>query len=166
MHPLGVEFPAVSERFELILANWRGMPCRTEVSLWDLLWRLCEEIEPSGPGELVGLPAVVETALGIIDNEFASSTLNANNLAVRIGVSYGHLNRLFRSCLDTSVGGYLAQRRVETARHLLVDGKLPVSTVAQMVGIPDLQSFNKFIRRHCGVPPRSLREESVEGEEA
>ena len=58
MYPLGVEFPVVSGRLELILANWRGMPCRTEVGLWDLLWHLAEEHESSGPGDCPGFPTI------------------------------------------------------------------------------------------------------------
>jgi AraC-like DNA-binding protein len=53
---------------------------------------------------------------------------------------------------------YVRRRRVERARHLLLHSGLSIKQVACEVGLPDLQLFNKTIRRAYGVAPRSLRE--------
>jgi AraC-like DNA-binding protein len=157
IHPLRTRFPMTHARVEKILTSWRNQRFQTEISLWDLLWDLSEENMPRREKERVGLPGAVETAIGIIDNEFDSG-LNAETLAERIGVSYAHLNRMFQDHSGMSLGRFLTQKRLEAARHLLYDTDLAISTVAQMSGISNLQQFNKFVRRHCGMSPRELRE--------
>jgi len=47
--------------------------------------------------------------------------------------------------------------RLERAVHLLLYSDMPVKQVACDVGIPDLQLFNKTIRRTFGLAPRVLR---------
>ncbi len=51
--------------------------------------------------------------------------------------------------------GYVRRRRLEEAEHLLRNSTMPV---ARMVGILDLQAFNKACRREFGHPPRALRD--------
>ncbi len=85
-------------------------------------------------------------------------------LAHRIGVSYSQLNRLFRKNLHTSVGRYMAQERLAMARRLLADSNLPIHVIAKMAGFGNPQHFNKFVRKHCGMPPRQFRAESAYSE--
>lgn len=160
MRSLEAEFPGVNARIERILEIWEDQRCRAEVSLWDLLWDQATAASASSERDLKALPGPMETALGIIDNEFGTA-LNADTLAQRIGISYSHLNRLFHQHLNTSVADFLVRKRLDHARHLLIHSNLPISAIAQMVGIPDLQHFNKFVRRHCGLSPRKLRDRGV-----
>ncbi len=81
-------------------------------------------------------------------------------LAHRTGISYSQLNRLFQQHLHTSIGRYITQKRLEMARHLLAESNLPIQVIAEMVGFGDLQHFNKFVRQHCGMSPRRLREQT------
>jgi transcriptional regulator GlxA family with amidase domain len=59
--------------------------------------------------------------------------------------------------------GHLLRRRATRAQHLLLTTNLPVKVIAAEVGVPDLQEFNKLIRRHCGHSPRAVRELSRRG---
>ena len=43
------------------------------------------------------------------------------------------------------------------AQHLLSQSTLPIKAIAEEVGIPDLQHFNKVVRRKLGGAPRRLR---------
>jgi AraC-like DNA-binding protein len=157
MHPLGDRFAEGNRRVEDILATWQTRRTRAAIRLWDLLW----EMSDAAPGDDRDAPSVlpgeIETARGIIDNEF-SGNLNAGILAQRIGMSYSQLNRQFREHFGTTVGRYIAHKRLDTAQRLLAGSNLPIQVVAGISGIPDLQHFNKFIRKHCGLSPRQYRE--------
>jgi transcriptional regulator GlxA family with amidase domain len=61
------------------------------------------------------------------------------------------------------VVGYIRRLRTERARHLLVNSTLPVKAVAVQVGLPDLQQFNKVIRRELGRSPREVRAHAEAG---
>ena len=58
-----------------------------------------------------------------------------------------------------TVEGYIRQRRVERALHLLAHTTLTVKTIAGEVGLPDLHFFNKTIRAAAGLSPREYREQ-------
>ena len=154
----GLEAPAFIRRFEQIISQHKESKLRAEVGLWHCLWELSGLASASkGQDGMRTLPGPVETALGIIENEFASP-LKAGEIAERTGVSFTHLNRLFRSQFEMTVAGYLSKRRIERARELLVHSNLAVRQIARIVGIPDPQRFNKFVRRHLGRSPRACRE--------
>lgn len=123
--------------------------------LWDLLWKMTEQ-EPSEKQSLRVRPGAVETALGIIENEL-DHKLNAKSLAARVALSYTQLNRLFKEHLDTTLSNYISSERLNRSRYLLLETNLPIKAIAQQVGIPDIQQFNKFVRLHTGLAPRKFR---------
>jgi AraC-like DNA-binding protein len=157
IQPLGERFSQVNSRIERIVSIWQEQRTRAAVSLWDLLWELAGPSPTSEPSATDFLPAEIETAVGIIENEIGGD-LNAKTLAHRIGISYSQLNRLFQLHLDASVGQYLTQKRLALLKRLLVASNLPIKVIAQMVGFRDLQHFNKFVRKHLETSPRKYRE--------
>ena len=66
-----------------------------------------------------------------------AETLSVKALADEVGISHNHLTRLFRAAVGDTVIGYIRQRRVQRARHLLEHTTLPIKTVAAQVGIED-----------------------------
>jgi transcriptional regulator GlxA family with amidase domain len=82
-------------------------------------------------------------------------------VARHCGLSHNHLTRLFTAQLESTVVGYIRDRRMRRAHHLLTASTLPIASIAATVGIPDLQAFNKACRRTLGAPPRSVREAST-----
>jgi transcriptional regulator GlxA family with amidase domain len=98
----------------------------------------------------------MEAAVSVIAEELAQSFTVAD-LARRVGVSTNHLIRLFRQQFGVPVAAYVRQQRVAQAKHLLKHTNLPVKHIAANVGIPNLQLFNKTLRRVAGVAPRALR---------
>jgi transcriptional regulator GlxA family with amidase domain len=82
------------------------------------------------------------------------------SLAQQLDISHNHLTRLFQAEAKTSVVGYIRQRRMERAQHLLTQTTLPIKVIATQVGMRDLHAFNKTVRREFGVSPRSLRNSS------
>lgn len=135
---------------------------RAEARLWDLLWRLAEDAGGPADGGGAGSPAgggmhpAVRQALALIEGRMAEG-VRVSEIAREVGLSPGHLTRLFRAATGKTVIAALLERRVARARHLLVFSDLPVKAIAAQVGIDDLNRFNKTIRRLCGDSPRALR---------
>jgi AraC-like DNA-binding protein len=155
MQPLGEHFADVRQAFEAILRWSCDQSLKAEVALWALLWKMTD-LEQAEPPELMVRPGHLETALGIIENEL-DGDLNAQVLARRIGISYTHLNRLFKEELGETVSRYMAKQRFKQAEYLLCQSNLSIKAIAERVGMPNLQHFNKFIRHHCGQPPSVYR---------
>lgn len=54
----------------------------------------------------------------------------------------------------------IAQRRVDAAKKLLLEGDLPISEIAERVGVSDYNYFTKVFRAATGVTPSAYRKES------
>lgn len=165
-----------------IAAWWRDaidammtVPARAQANMWSVLWRLAEGQPPATAGlqlpiepgtakvddsiaafdDQIHHPAVA-AAIGVIERHLSAPPA-VPDLARRVGISPNHLTRLFHRELGTTVVGYVRRRRADYADHLLRSSTLPISGIAATVGIPDLQAFNKLIRRELGASPRGIR---------
>ncbi len=78
-------------------------------------------------------------------------------IALQVECSVTHLNRLCRAAFGMPLAAHIRRLRLDRAVHLLAHTENPVTLIAALVGIPDLQHFNKLIRRHTGKAPRELR---------
>lgn len=59
----------------------------------------------------------------------------------------------------------IARRRIAAAKELLARSNLPISAVAEEVGISDYNYFTKVFRAAVGMTPRAFRKEKTQGED-
>ena len=78
-------------------------------------------------------------------------------LAAQVGLSRAALARRFRELVGQPVFEYLTGLRIQRARELLVESKLPVYEVATRVGYESELAFTRTFRRHAGVTPLRYR---------
>lgn len=57
----------------------------------------------------------------------------------------------------------IARRRIDAAKELLTRSNLPISAVAEEVGISDYNYFTKVFRAAVGITPRAFRKENGSG---
>ncbi len=143
---------AFISRFDQALGVWTGQPCHGEALLWALLWELT-----ALPNSVLNRGSrVVASARELIELHL-ETPLSVHSLARRCGVSPAHLRRLFQAETGLSVKGWMQSRRLTRAKHLLRHSDMPIRVVAESIGMPDLQGFNKAVRRQFGLSPRALR---------
>ncbi|MDE6898243.1 MAG: helix-turn-helix transcriptional regulator, partial [Lawsonibacter sp.] len=53
----------------------------------------------------------------------------------------------------------IAQRRINAAKRLLLQSNMPISAVAEEVGISDYNYFSKVFRSMTGTTPSAFRKE-------
>ncbi|CAN5658466.1 hypothetical protein BH11ARM2_BH11ARM2_16530 [soil metagenome] len=152
----GAAFPSLWERMSDVLALQTGDPRRAAVRSWDLLLE-CSDLAKRGSTNSGGEPAAVRLALSFIERRMGDE-IGVTELSDAAGLSPSQLARLFAQWRGESPIQALRRRRVEQARHLLRATDLPVKQIAALVGIPDLQRFNKTVRQFTGVAPTRLRE--------
>ncbi len=108
------------------------------------------------------LPQVVETALKILQQDFAFLD-GIGDLAQRLEVSQEYLTRTFRDHVGMTPGKYLNQVRVEHAKLLLQQGDHNVAFVADACGFANGNYFARVFRNMVGVSPSAYaRENSVQ----
>ncbi len=105
-------------------------------------------------------PSAAERAAALIEDRFAEP-LDVAAIAAAVGRAPAPLARTFRARFGTTITHRLIARRVEHARYLLESTDLPIWRVAERVGIPDPQHFNKSVRRLLGASPSAIRARSA-----
>ena len=81
----------------------------------------------------------------------------AEQIATEAGMSTRQFYRLFKQELDLTPNEYLVERRIETAKQLLADGKLSVTDIAFRVGFSSSQYFSTVFKAQTGITPTRFR---------
>ena len=68
-----------------------------------------------------------------------------------------YISELFKKELGVTVTDYIAGRRFEEARNLLLSSNLLVTDIAQQVGYNDPKYFTRLFRRYNGISPAQYR---------
>lgn len=96
----------------------------------------------------------IHAAKAILQRQFHNPpTLQA--LARQVGLNDCTLKRGFRQVFSTTVFGYVCDRRMEHARHLLLQGDMKVEEVAQAVGYASRSRFAAAFRKKFGANPKA-----------
>ena len=87
-----------------------------------------------------------------------SQDLSLQDIAAVATLSVSHFKSLFRETTGLPVHQYLIRRRVERAKTLLAEGKLPISQIALETGFAHQSPPARHMRRVLGVSPKALRQ--------
>ncbi|HTV25113.1 MAG TPA: AlkA N-terminal domain-containing protein, partial [Polyangiaceae bacterium] len=96
-------------------------------------------------------------AAGALDGDEA----HVAGLAERLGVGERHLRRLFERHLGATPIAVAQTRRIELAKQLIHETRLPMSEVARAAGFGSLRRFNETFRALFDRPPSALRRKTT-----
>jgi AraC family transcriptional regulator of adaptative response / DNA-3-methyladenine glycosylase II len=128
-------------------------------------FRPCLRCHPeSSPGTPAwqGASATVARALRLI-SDGALDENGVDELASRLGVGARHLRRLFLQHLGAAPLAVAQTRRLQLAKQLLDETRLPVIRVAEAAGFRSLRRFNAAVLATYGRSPRDLRRQADHG---
>ncbi len=101
-------------------------------------------------------PWQVKRLTSFVTINVASAIRNAD-LAAAVGLSQSHLLKAFKQSFGVTPQAYVAQRRVEHAKHLMVSTEQPLAQIALACGLADQAHFSTLFRRVTGVTPARWR---------
>ena len=90
----------------------------------------------------------------IQDNLAADLSLDA--IAREAGLSSYHFARLFTEAFGVAPHQYVIQARIERAKALITQSRLPLGEAAHSVGFADQSHFTRHFKRLVGVTPRAF----------
>jgi AraC family transcriptional regulator len=79
--------------------------------------------------------------------------LNVGQLAALVALSKSHFSRSFSRAIGFPPMVYVAGRRIEQAKRLMLSTREPLSHIALACGFSDQPHFNKLFRRRIGMSP-------------
>lgn len=97
-------------------------------------------------------------ALRVIDyiEAHLDTRLTLAELAQVAGYSVPHFKALFRATFTVPVHRYVVEKRVERAKLLLLQGRLPANRVALECGFAHASHMASWMKRTLGVTPREI----------
>ena len=133
--------------------SWRR---RAATQLQDLLLWLATISQAGAPSATLQSETAVHHAAEILNARF-SDELDVPGLADEVALTQNYLARRFKQRFGMTIPRYLLTRRMQHAQLLLGTTNIPIQRIAQRVGMPDIQHFNKQFRRLVGVSPSGFR---------
>ncbi len=102
------------------------------------------------------IPVVVNAAINLMQRQ-SDNRVSIENLALEVGVSRRHLNRLFKQYLNQTPLAFANGLRLERARSLIIHGDRELNEVANSVGFDTQSAFSRAYRKKFGKPPSGSR---------
>lgn len=102
---------------------------------------------------------IIRKALTYINTDLCAD-LRLNVLAEMLNVNASYLSTLFKKEVGMTLTDYVNKSRVEHAQKLLLCTDLPIKSIAQQCGIPDIYYFTRLFKRITGTTPKVYRDES------
>ncbi len=150
---------------EALEDKWRQSPAMPRDSLGtygELLRIFARHLEQQIPTLLRTLPtngdacaAVTERAIQYIDDNLGES-LKVGEIADTLKVDPAYLSRAFKADVGVAPSEYLAQRRIQLAKELLLS-PLRITDVAYRAGYSSISQFNRNFRKQTGMSPKEYR---------
>lgn len=83
--------------------------------------------------------------------------IQVGDLAGIAGLSVGHFHRALQATIGRTPLGFITDRRIARARHLLAEGDIPVTELSLLVGFSSPSHFARLFRRATGISPSEYR---------
>ncbi|AXK67700.1 MULTISPECIES: GlxA family transcriptional regulator [Burkholderia] len=90
--------------------------------------------------------------------ENCQKELSASQMADRLSMSVRSFNRCFKKETGMTPSGFLTRIRIEAARRMLEEGRLPAKTVAANAGFKTYETMRKAFQSALNVTPLEYRE--------
>ncbi|MBO0793059.1 MAG: helix-turn-helix transcriptional regulator [Ktedonobacteraceae bacterium] len=91
-------------------------------------------------------------------HDHLSEPLTLPALAALVGLSPYYFARRFKQTTGLSPHQYILARRIEQARHLLLNGE-PLAQITRQLGFADQSHLSRSFKRVTGLSPQAFREE-------
>lgn len=102
----------------------------------------------------------VMEAIDYVASHYNDRKMSVDTIAESLGISGGHLSRIFKKETDYTIMSYITQYRIHTAMSLLCDCRYKVYEVAELVGYRDITYFSSMFKKMVGVAPSEYQDRS------
>ncbi|MFC4778017.1 helix-turn-helix domain-containing protein [Paenibacillus sp. GCM10023252] len=162
VHVKASSYDYMKQRFSILIQQWLGRMPYYET--------ICETIavemlaSMNRDRDYARVPSIkmahVQAIQQYILNHFREP-LAIHTLAKLVDRTPNYVTSLFKEVTGISPLTYLQQVRIAAAKDLLLHTTLTVGQVAEQLGFYDVSHFHRTFRRHTGLPPSALHQEST-----
>lgn len=121
------------------------------------IFRYLESEETEHTGASLKKMDIMGKAFDFLKENYHSSELNINEVAVRTFLSKSYFSRLFKSVTGQNFSAYLQNLRISEACTLLKTTDKNVTEILSDVGFRDIKNFNRLFKKITGKTPGEYR---------
>lgn len=92
-------------------------------------------------------------------NDNLAAGMKLTDMAESLGMSPYYFARLFKQSTGMPPHQYVINCRIEQAKILLAENKLPIVEISYRVGCSSQSNFTALFRKHVGITPKAYREQ-------
>jgi AraC family transcriptional regulator len=107
------------------------------------------------PGKLA--PWQIDRLRSFIE-EVEGQAITVSEIADLCGVSASHFRRMFRATIGMPISSYIESVRIERAKSMLLDRKIPLKQIAFRLGFSNPSTFSTAFRRATHTTPMTYRQ--------
>jgi AraC-like DNA-binding protein len=96
-----------------------------------------------------------------LDERSSAQSLSIVKIACGLGISTGHLSRMFKRTTGVTLERYLMILRIESGKRLLLEPLANISDTAERCGFSDSAYFARVFRKIVGCSPKEYREDPM-----
>jgi AraC family transcriptional regulator len=109
------------------------------------------------PASRPGLPpAVLRRAKEFLHEEMPRNP-GITELSAAVGMNVDHFSRMFKRSTGLAPHQYLGNIRLERAKRLLAEARVPIIEIAFEIGYTNPSQFSAFFRKRTGLSPTEYR---------
>ncbi len=101
--------------------------------------------------------ALTENIKEYILSNYTGEMLGVPKIAERFHFSANYINGIFKSQTGETIPSYITNLRLNRAKKLLTETKIPVSEIALIVGYSRLTYFSRIFKRKYNISPNEYR---------
>ncbi len=102
-------------------------------------------------------PPELNAAMNYINKGYISGSVPVSDVARSVGISVRSLERVFRTHVNSGVGEYILNLRLEQAKNLLSIPTLRIKEIGEACGFSDVNLMSRQFKQKFGASPRNLR---------
>ncbi len=99
-----------------------------------------------------------DKALGIIEGQYMNPDISLVSVSSEISVSPNYLSALIKKSTGKTFIDLLTQKRIETAKDLLLCTNLKIKEISEKCGYNDQHYFSYCFKKYVGVSPNTCRQ--------
>ncbi|TJY65515.1 response regulator [Sphingobacterium alkalisoli] len=96
----------------------------------------------------------------VVESRLGDQRLNVEEIASELNMSRVQLYRKTKNLLNCSVNDYLLQRRLQRAKHLIVEG-LNINEIADKIGFSSPAYFTAAFKKQFGITPTAFKKTAI-----
>lgn len=107
------------------------------------------------------LDALAASAATYVDEHFCDPLLTASTVAAHFNYSADYLSRLFSQTYQTTLAGYISEKRIAYAARLLLETHLSISEITHACGYQSASYFARAFKKFFDISPSDYRLNNV-----